>query len=401
MSLAGGALAACLALGASSPARGTQNPPPGNAPLGNPPLGSQPPAAPPRLEPLAIDLSADTSRRVLVDRVPGEYLGPPSTVLLEDGRTLFVVYPKGPGAGPLVLRKSADGGLTWSGKLPTPMSWRTCRDTPTLHRLIDAQGKSRLFVFTGQYPLRMSCSEDDGQTWTELAPIGDFGGLTAMSSIERRKDGTYLGFFHDDGRFIAGKGVTLDAPRFIIFKCLSSDGGLTWSKPARVAQHAEADLAEPCAVRSPDGNEIALILRENRRQRGSASCSTRDEGVTWTEAHEIRLALTGDRHVARYAPDGRLVVSFRDMVKQSPSFGDWVVWVGTYQDLSNNYPGQYRVRLLDEPNGGADCAYSDVEVLPDGTFVLTGHGRWNEGEEPYVMSVRLRLAELDELARRR
>lgn len=396
MSLAVGVLAALVASAPRGAARAAQAPP-----LGNPPLPSKPVAEPPRLEPFALDLSTDTSRRVLVDRVPGEYLGPPSTVLLEDGHTLLVVYPKGPSAGPLCLRRSEDGGRTWSGKLPTPMSWRTSRDVPTLHRLVDPQGKQRLFVFTGQFPMRMSSSDDDGKTWTEFSPVGDFGGLTAMSSIERLKDGSYMGLFHDDGRFIAGKGVTLDAPRYIIFKCLSTDGGLTWSKPARVAQHAEADLAEPCAVRSPDGKEIALILRENRRQRGSASCSTRDEGATWTEAHEIRLALTGDRHVARYAPDGRLLVSFRDMVKNGPTFGDWIVWVGTYQDLTSQFPGQYRVRLLDEPKGAADCAYSAVEVLPDGTFVLTGNGRWNEDEEPYIVSVRLGLSELDALARKR
>ena len=42
-----------------------------------------------------IDLAADTARQVVVDREPGQYLGHPTTVLLEDGRTLITVYPKG------------------------------------------------------------------------------------------------------------------------------------------------------------------------------------------------------------------------------------------------------------------------------------------------------------------
>ena len=36
-----------------------------------------------------------------------------------------------------------------------------------------------------------------------------------------------------------------------------------------------------------------------------------------------------------------------------------------------------------------------VQVLPDGTYVLTTYGHWAEGEQPYIVSVRLTLQELD------
>ena len=45
----------------------------------------------------------------------------------------------------------------------------------------------------------------------------------------------------------------------------------------------------------------------------------------------------------------------------------------------------------------ADCAYPGNLVLPDGTFVLTTYGHWDAGEKPYILSVRLRLDELDAL----
>jgi hypothetical protein len=48
-----------------------------------------------------------------------------------------------------------------------------------------------------------------------------------------------------------------------------------------------------------------------------------------------------------------------------------------------------------------DCAYPGVEVLPDGTFVTTTYGHWTPGEQPYVVSVRFTLQELDERAKRR
>jgi hypothetical protein len=393
------ALAAFPALGQSPPSPPIGNPPAPQAPP-KPVAGGAPRAG--HLEPRALDLSRDTARQFVVDRVPGERLGHTTSVLLGDGKTLLVAYTRGPSYGPIQLRRSEDGGKTWSSRATTPASWRTCRDAPTLHRVVDAQGTSRLLLFTGMYPIRVSRSEDDGATWTELEPVGDFGGLTAMSSIERLRDGTHLGFFHDDGRFLSGKGVTLDAPRFIVFQSLSKDGGLSWSAPVKVAQHAAADLAEPCAIRSPDGKEISLVLRENRRQRGSALCSTKDEGVTWTEAHEIRLAVTGDRHVARYAPDGRLLIAFRDMAPGSATHGDWVCWVGTYADLANNYPGQYRVRLMDNAEG-ADCGYGGVALLSDGTFALTSYGHWDASvkAEAHVVCVRLTLTELDELSKAR
>ena len=53
--------------------------------------------------------------------------------------------------------------------------------------------------------------------------------------------------------------------------------------------------------------------------------------------------------------------------------------------------------LMDNTKDG-DCAYPGVEVLPDGTFVLTTYGHWTAGAEPYVVSVRLKLTELDALA---
>jgi hypothetical protein len=47
-----------------------------------------------------------------------------------------------------------------------------------------------------------------------------------------------------------------------------------------------------------------------------------------------------------------------------------------------------------------DCAYPGVEVLPDGTFVTTTYGHWIEGESPFIVSVRLKLSDIDALAGR-
>ena len=339
-----------------------------------------------------IDLDADTDRQVVVDREPGQYLGHPTTVLLEDGKTLLCVYPKGHGRGAIVMKKSLDGGRTWSERLPTPASWATSKEVPTIHRVIDAEGTKRLILFSGLHPIRMAVSEDDGSTWSELIPIGDYGGIVTMGCVERLKDGTYLALFHDDGRFLRAEGKRTNLMH--VFKVLSRDGGLTWSQPEVIAHDPAVHLCEPGIIRSPDGKRLAVLLRENSRTRNGFILFSDDEGVTWSRPRELPGALTGDRHTGKYGPDGRLFISFRDTCHRSPTQGDWAGWVGTFADLEQGREGQYRVRLKDNRHRW-DCAYPGVEVLPDGTFVTTTYGHWIEGEKPYVLSVRFTLTELD------
>jgi hypothetical protein len=357
-------------------------------------------AAPPRGYSLPlVDLNDHAQRQVIVDREPGQYLGHPTTVLLEDGRSIITVYPKGHGRGAIVMKRSTDGGKTWSERLPVPENWATSLETPTIHRVVDAQGKKRLIVFSGLHPVRISVSEDDGQTWTPLKPVGDWGGIVTMGSVEslRTGAGQYLALFHDDGRFFTPE--SKKTPVMTLFKTFSRDGGLTWSDPEEIYKSAEVHLCEPGLVRSPDGKQMAVLLRENRRVRNSYIIFSDDEGQTWSEPRELPGALTGDRHTGKYAPDGRLFLSFRDTTHESPTKGDWVGWVGTYDDLVHGREGQYRVRLKDN-HKGADCAYPGVEVLPDGTFVATTYGHWTEGEAPYILCVRFTLGELDALVAR-
>jgi hypothetical protein len=348
-----------------------------------------------------IDLAAQTKRQVVVDREPGQYLGHPTTVLLEDGRTIFTVYPEGHGRGAIVMKRSDDGGLTWSKGLPVPENWATSLETPTIHRVVGPDGKKRLIVWSGLYPARLAVSEDDGATWTPLEPAGDWGGVVVMSSLFELKPfgrGTYMAMFHDDGRFFAKEPHQEDPVAFTLYKTLSKDGGLTWSFPDAVYRASEVHLCEPGVIRSPDGRTLAALLRENSRTRNSYVIFSKDEGETWSEPRELPGALTGDRHTGKYAPDGRLLVSFRDMTHESPTRGDWVAWVGTFDDIVKGREGQYRVRLMDNTEG-ADCAYPGVEVLPDGTFVVTTYGHWTAEEPPYIVCVRLKLDELDDLAR--
>ncbi len=133
-----------------------------------------------------------------------------------------------------------------------------------------------------------------------------------------------------------------------------------------------------------------------------------DDGAgTWSELKELPVRSTGDRHVAKYAPDGRLIVAFRDRAVCSQTYGHYVAWVGRYEDIVSRREGQYRIKLLhnaartpqDAPGAGdADCGYSDLELLPGGTIIATTYVKYRAGPEKHsVVSTRFKIEETDAL----
>ena len=352
-----------------------------------------------------IDLATDSERITLVDREKGQYLGHVSTCLLDDGKTILTVYPKGHGRGAIIYKRSVNGGNSWGKRLPTPASWATSKEVPTLHRMTGSDGRKRIILWSGLYPARYAISEDEGRTWSELKKAGDWGGIVVMGSHMELKTGKghYMCVFHDDGRFFTDKGKVARPVVFTLYKTVTKDGGLIWSDPEALQSDSAVHLCEPGLVRSPDGSQIAMLLRENARRRNSHIMFSSDEGRTWSKPRELPVTLTGDRHTCRYAPDGRLVIVFRGRYANgnaiAPTDGDCTAWVGRYEDLVKGRPGQYVLRLLDNKKGH-DTTYPGVEVLPDGigSFIVTTYGHWTEGEAPYILSTRFFTEELDHLA---
>ena len=335
-----------------------------------------------------IDISQETQRHVIVDQGTAEsYKGHPTTLLMPDGKTIYCVYPLGHGGPSAVLRRSDDGGLSWSDPLPVPDNWKTANNCPALYRFVGPDGVERLFVFEGNGKMRQALSLDRGLTWT---PFEENGLETTMpfTTIIEVAQNRLLGGWNRDGATLLS---------------VSEDGGLTWG-PERIlltsgGRFPVSKPCEPAFVRSPDGKEIACVLRVN----GSMKCRSLamfsdDEGESWTPPVELDRTITGDRHQPRYAPDGRLVIAFRDRTAKSPTWGHFVAWVGTYEDLRNCREGQYRIKLLhscdeEKPH---DCGYSGLELLPDDTLMATTYIKYKPGpEKQSVVSVRFKLQEID------
>jgi len=338
-----------------------------------------------------VDISEETHRQVVVAAgSETEYRGQVTTVLMADGKTMFATWSIGHGGrcGPLI--KSVDGGLTWSDLLTTPKNWGQISSCPCIFRMSDSKGVERLFVFAGRGKHHSSISEDGGTTWTPMKETGLFkpGGNTAIIPI-------------DNGRrhlLLMQRGPT-DAPRDempnAVWQAVSSDGGLTWKDYRKVCEVQGAVPCEPELIRSPDGTQIACIMRENSRRFQSLVMFSDNEGSTWSPARELPASLTGDRHVSCFTDDGRLVVVFRDRAEGSPTYGHYIAWMGTYDDIRYGRSGQYRIKLL-HSHAGADCGYSGLERLPDGTMVATTYIKYRPGQKKHsIVSVRFKPAEID------
>ncbi len=241
-------------------------------------------------------------------------------------------------------------------------------------------------------------SEDNGVTWVER-PTEPWACWNPPTGILRLADGSTALF----GQRMQAH-ITNDVDRPTddqeIWMSITHDGGLTWSPLKTVAKARFKNLCEPFAFASDDGKEIGLLIRENRHTARSMMCFSRDGGKTWTEPVDTCRGLTGDRHQGVRAPDGRWIITYRDLAHKSPTFGQYMAWVGTYDDIRNGRPGQFRIHLLKHCIDGGwamrDTGYSGVECLPDGTILCTTytqHTPANVGRS--IVATRFKLSECD------
>ena len=372
-----------------------------------------------------VDLTKQATGFTTVERRKS-YLGHPSTVLFRDGQTVLVAYPDGHGKGNLILRRSPDAGATWQ---PVAIPAQRVEETPTLYRLDLPAGRERVLLVTCQPAkgvLEWMWSDDRGTTWSarqQWKLTGTKGIIVALASLwpVPGPEPRWRGVFHD----FAFDNYTMDV-------ALRSDGNETptivFEKLKRIdyasaegrAQAQRAGLCEAGLVTRPDGKRLALLFRPEKRLTNAMVAFSDDAGLTWTDPRELPGALTGHRHEAVNLPDGRTMVFMRDyspLNPGNPSHGDWVAWVGTFQDLEAGREGQYRVHLRrnygnSTNNNIGDCGYTGVELLPNGQVLALTYGHWElspgskhpnhpegRGLPPYILAAKLDVAQLDAWSR--
>ncbi len=344
-----------------------------------------------------VDLSSDVKRQVVIAQGTAKaYQGHPTTLLLPDGKTMLVVWTLGHGGTCGLVKRSDDGGLTWSDLLPLPENWKQVKNCPALYRLTDPEGVTRLFVFAGRGPdgaMQQACSTDDGKSWTPMKSNG-LVCVMPFCTIVPVEGGKKLIGLSNTRR----PGEKKDRLSNVVVQSESTDGGLTWSPWRILVDLGPLMPCEPEVVRSPNGEQLLCLMRENLRSEPAHFMTSDDEGRAWSAVKALPPGLHGDRHKAVYTQDGRLVVCFRDTGASSPTKSHFVAWVGRYEDIVSGRDGDYKIKLL-HSNRGSDCGYPGVELLPDGTIVATTYIKYRPGPElNSVVSVRFNLAETDKLA---
>ena len=370
-----------------------------------------------------IDLSADTARQTIIAAGTAEvYQGHPTTVLTRAGK-LLCVWTTGHGGPCGPAAESREGGRTWTridGRLP-PEYGAECRNCPTLQKMVLPDGRERILVFSarppngdhrncdGICPLGIAYSDDDGVTW-RMAPPAEVSAMMPPTGFIQLTDGSVALFGQVFKSLKRAKDRPTDDQN--VWMATSPDG-LSWSPMRIVASAPEKNLCEPFAIRSPDGREIALLLRENRHTGCSMMVFSQDEGRTWTAPVDTAPELTGDRHEGVVLPDGRYFIAFRDRMSASPTYGHYVAWVGTYDDLRHARPGQCRIKLLHSHAGEpglenasfvGDTGYSGVELLGaraarprqiDAELLCTTYIKyWPDARKQSVVCTRLSIGEL-------
>lgn len=333
------------------------------------------------------------------------YESHPTTALMDDDQTMFCFWNGGHVGFAGAVAKSTDAGRSWTridDKMPPEL--KTFRDCPVVYRLEAPDGKKRLWTFCGWFKDRDDSanamprilSEDDGETWRAMPQLGEkFRCVISFNSIVRLKDGSYLGVYHRSPK------ACQDGRPLEVLKSVTRDGGFTWEEPTVIAKDPKFALCEPCVFRSPDGNGLCCLIRENNRSGRSKMIFSADEGKTWSALADTPLELTGDRHAALTLPDGRVLVVFRDVVKSSPTYAHVAAWIGPYASLKDGTgKGGYKVKLVHNHGGRQwDCGYQGVHRRKNGEIVVTTYANfdWTPAGKPSIVSMRFRVEETDRL----
>jgi hypothetical protein len=345
---------------------------------------------PPKPDLKTIDISGDKSRQFLL--AYNSNYQHPSTCLSKYGFFATWGIMHGGPSGPVIRTKD----FNTIKYLPTPKKWHwTTGNCPTIFAM-KYKDKENIVLFapkTDRYlqhggPMYSIISKDGGKTWDGPINTGLFC-CVSMTGMVRLDNGDYLGFYHDMQGKYHNQGLQT------VYQATSKDGGRTWKNVKAVAYKPGMGYCEPNAIKIKD--TILVLLRCNWENTYYAKyIVSKDNGKTWSKPKNTPWGLTGDRHIIRQLPDGRLFVAFRDKAFKSNTNGQYVAWIGTLEDILTGKPGQYRVKLIHTKCG---TGYSGVEILPDGTIICTTYTSLSKKDPKHsIIATRFKINELDKLA---
>jgi hypothetical protein len=192
----------------------------------------------------------------------------------------------------LRIVRSTDGGHTWSKPQPVDEPGPPVR--APYGRMVELpDGTILMPVYQGGDPEDSSWvrrSHDGGETWTGITRIASgfnetalmrlpSGKLIAMMRVDHRSRPASETKYQDSdtGKWVGGRSV---------WQSDSLDGGYTWSEPKQITG-AEEHPADLLLLKS---GKILLTYGERMVPRGVRGMISYDEGETWDRKHIITLA---------------------------------------------------------------------------------------------------------------
>lgn len=338
---------------------------------------------------------------------PRQYLGQPDMIYIEEVNKLILVYPVGHGVGPIVMRVSMDSGETWQEQENLPESWRESYETPTIYSLNFTNGRRKQIHISGmpnwqgnrRGGWQTSLSEDDGTTWTEFElqhPVLSNGSqnwsTVAMSSLiqMRKEDGQlidqWLAVYHNE-----------EFTNYKSYLTFDEAGKDVWSAPEPylvrdMAFEKDIQICEVELFRSPDQKIIWALGRSQSHLYPSVKFYSKDEGRHWSRPEFVVGGLNGERHKVLYSEAlQKYVITFREIIfdiNRSSVIepddwlaGDWLAWVGSYDEFSRNEAGTCQVLISKDwtPSvKGGDTGYAGIVELPNGIINMVSYGHWDQ-----------------------
>lgn len=297
----------------------------------------------------------------------------------------------------LLLKRSTDGGVTWSGQ---QVLYEEGGDEDiTIGNpcpVIDANtGFVWLFFTRNNDDVLVTHSEDDGNTWD---PPED---LTRQLKAPEQQGwyatgpghGIQLRFGSRKGRLVvptyASERVE-GKKRAVSFFIYSDDHGASWHTGGRTwAPESLKSAGGECLAIEKTSGEIYLTVRTSNRGRGRAYALSQDGGDAWQalqfdealpapgcQASIVRYsdALEGERNVVLFAnPAGAI-----DLDRRRLDEGRYELTIRVSYDDAATWP---TAKLINDER----ASYSDLAVLPGGTILCL----YERGQKNLYESIRL------------
>jgi sialidase-1 len=204
-------------------------------------------------------------------------------------------------------------------------------------------------------------SADNGRTWTapQLIESTKSAHWKCSSPIRRLLDGTLIMSIYDERRVERG---TAEKSAMI----MSSDGGLTWSRP-HIVDPDNDDNDEPAVIPLRDGR-LLCVMRTNVTGNTMWESVSLDGGKTWTKSEP--LLCFGNSPYLFVTSNNILLLAYR----RNP--------IGTWMNFSLDFGKSWSdYVMIDAVRGG----YPSMAELPDGRILVVYY------EEGYGSSIRSQI----------